>query len=326
MLRRLALVLAFVALVATTAAADEVVLKNGGLIRGRVVSEDEREVVVQTDAGPVKIPRAKVREVVRSQVPPPPTPGPTEPAQAGDDAAARVDAEAAARGTVLLFGYDDCDRELLDEIARGVRRSLALRVEVLAARPRPDEAQLVQNREQGILALAASVGEPIDAPPDELERRLRTSLERDPRPMARQALKTLDDMIAPKLNARVLGSQSAMVAKDRLAAPGVIAVLGVTGRDLSLPDMNFVFGRVYKTEKAGAMSYYRFLDTDRRETLRRAVSEAVFLLAWALGVERCPTPTCAGASTNGVAQHDRKSAELCGTCREKVDAALAKRR
>lgn len=324
---RSTIILSLAMLLPAIAWADEVVLKNGGLIRGRVLSEDEDEVVVQTDSGPVKIQRAKVREVVRSRSPQPAGPVDDPPgARAAEGRADGEDAAAAERGTLLLFGYDDCDRELLEEIARGVRRSLSIRVEVLSERPRVDEAQLVDNRERGILTLAEGVGEPITGTPDEIERRMRQRLERDPRPDARRALAVLDDMVSRKLNARVLATQSGKLAKERLAAPGVLAVLGVTGRDMSLPDMNFVFGRAYKDEKAAAMSYYRFLDADRRETVRRAVSEAVFLLAWVVGVERCPTRTCAGASTNGVEQHNMKRGELCAPCREKFDEALGKRR
>lgn len=73
-MRRLGSALLAVLLFASACRGDEVLLRSGGTIRGRVISEDEREVVVQTDAGPVKIPRAKVREVLRSQAPPPPTP------------------------------------------------------------------------------------------------------------------------------------------------------------------------------------------------------------------------------------------------------------
>lgn len=319
-----------VAAVAATARADEVVLKNGGLLRGRVVSEDENEVVLQTDSGPVKIPRDKVKEVVRSKGSPPPAESASgedakpEPERKGSDAdrAARV-----ARGTLLLFGYDDCDRELLQEIASGVRDSLAIEVEVLTQRPRADEAEIVDNREQGLRTLAEAIGEPLTGTPDELERRMRAKLDRDPRPMAKQARKTLDDMVARKLNARVLGTQAAKVAPDRLAQRGVLAAIGVTGRDMSLPDMNFVFGRIYKEKKAGAMSYYRFKDEgERRDTVRRSVSEAVFLLAQTLGAERCTTRTCAAAPTNGVQQHDMKRTELCAPCRERFDAALSKKR
>lgn len=311
---------------ALAATADEVLLTSGGSIRGRVLSEDDEEVVVQTDAGQVKLPRAKVRQVIRSQGGParPPATPPTPPA--ATEAAAPGDPEAAARGTLLLFGHADCDATLVEEIAAGLRRSVRLRVEVLPARPRADESEPVENRASVVRELAGIVNEPDKGDLDDLERRVRAKLARDARPIARQAEATLDDQIRPRLNARVLATQAKMVAGERLADPDVLAVLGVTQRDTSIPGMNIVFGRVFPADKAGNMSCYRFQDPSREQLVRRSVSEAVFLVLRLFDVQRCPIPSCAGAPTNGTAQHDQKGTALCPQCKAGLDAALARRR
>jgi hypothetical protein len=66
---------------ALAAYADEVVLKNGGLIRGEVVRETEKTITIKTDSGLVPIPRKRVKEIIRSKKrkPKTDTPSPTTP-------------------------------------------------------------------------------------------------------------------------------------------------------------------------------------------------------------------------------------------------------
>jgi outer membrane protein assembly factor BamB len=59
------------------ATADEVVLKNGGVIRGTITTENDREVVIQTDLGPMKVSRSQVREIRRDGGAEPPMEGTT---------------------------------------------------------------------------------------------------------------------------------------------------------------------------------------------------------------------------------------------------------
>lgn len=65
-MRLLALLLAFAA---PLAAEDAVHLKHGGALHGLVVEENEREVVLELEAGRIAIPRSKVRLVERNATP-----------------------------------------------------------------------------------------------------------------------------------------------------------------------------------------------------------------------------------------------------------------
>lgn len=75
----LALALACLAALAAPAPADEIVLTNGRVIVGRVVSEDGDQVKVEMDGGTMTWPRSQVREIRRKPLPekrPAPAPAP----------------------------------------------------------------------------------------------------------------------------------------------------------------------------------------------------------------------------------------------------------
>lgn len=303
------------ALAASLARADEVILKNGGAIRGRIVSEDDAQVVIETDAGKVSIARARIREVMRSQPQPPPR-----------DEPAPGDAPAAPSRTLLLFAFDGADARVVEAAAGRVRVALGIAVEVLPDRPAPDERDPIDRRELLLPRFAQELKVDPSGSLEQLEQRLRAALAKDPRPEGRRAEAVLDDACQVRLSVARLGGQAVAVAGDRLKAPGVIGVIGVTNRDMTTPELNFLFGHGDRRARAGVASYLRFsAEGLRRDVLAHRL--AVQLLSTTgvlLGLGRCEEASCARAFPNNLEEHDRKREGFCGRCRPVVEAALGR--
>ncbi len=96
--------------------------------------------------------------------------------------------------------------------------------------------------------------------------------------------------------------------------------LAITGVDLYVPQLNFVFG---EAELGGQFaiislarlhqSFYGFPD-DRALFLERTVKEAVHELGHALGLRHCPNPECVMHFSNSLVDTDRKKAVFCSSC------------
>jgi predicted Zn-dependent protease len=301
----------------TLARADEVILKNGGAIQGRIVSEDEQKVVVETKAGKVTIERARIREVVRSQArPQPETSPPVAPTP-----------DPAAPFTLLVFGFDGADRRLITEVTRRVTTALGprLRITPIAERPKPDERDLIDKRAEHLPAMARSLQVDPTGSPEQLAARLRAALQADPRPEVRQYEAVLDDICRPRLAVARLEAQAAASAGERLRDPSVLGVVGVTGRDISTPELNFLFGHADRGLRAGVVSYLRFADPTFDVVAHRAAVQLLSTTGVLLGLGRCEDVTCARAYPKNLAEHDRKQEQFCAACRRVVDAALAPR-
>lgn len=312
------LAIACAAALASTARADEVILKTGGAIRGRIVSESEQEVVIETGAGTVKVERARIREVTRSpRQPPARTPA------AEEDVPAPAPPAATPTRTLLVFAFDGADAALVADAAARAGKVLGVAVEVLPGRPKPDERVLIDRRTPALRKLAEALGLDAGGSPEQLEGRIRGALRGDPRPEARQVEAQLDQPLPPCLAAERLEAQGAELARARLADPAVVGVIGVTERDMTTPGLNFVFGHGDRAARAGVASYVRF---GGRDVVRGVVAHrlAVQLLSTTgvlLGLGRCQDPTCVRAFPNDREEHDRKRA-FCAACRPKVEAAL----
>jgi archaemetzincin len=106
--------------------------------------------------------------------------------------------------------------------------------------------------------------------------------------------------------------------------PGEEVVLGVTGVDLMVPGLNFVFGLADPGSGAAVISLARLYPEfygqprDPRRFKERAVKEAVHELGHLLGLGHCPDPACVMSFSNSLADTDRKGQGFCRACRERL--------
>jgi len=98
-------------------------------------------------------------------------------------------------------------------------------------------------------------------------------------------------------------------------------VLGVTGVDLFVPELNFVFGLADSLHKWAIISTARLqpefygLPSNPQLVRERALKEAIHELGHLLGLGHCPNPACIMFFSNSLADTDRKGPGFCPECR-----------
>ena len=110
---------------------------------------------------------------------------------------------------------------------------------------------------------------------------------------------------------------------ERMADPDA-RVLGVTGCDLFVPVLTFVFGEAPLDGNCAVVSTARLQEEfyglpARHDLLReRLVKEASHELGHTFGLRHCDNWRCVMASSHAVERLDVKGAEFCGDCRRPV--------
>jgi archaemetzincin len=119
-------------------------------------------------------------------------------------------------------------------------------------------------------------------------------------------------------------SSEMLQAMQRYVGPDSWRVLGVTGVDLYIPILTFVFGEAQIGGPCGLVSAHRLrqefygLPPDRAILQQRLLKEAVHELGHTLDLTHCDDYQCAMAPSHAVEWIDLKDSMLCGTCQARV--------
>ncbi len=101
-------------------------------------------------------------------------------------------------------------------------------------------------------------------------------------------------------------------------------ILGVTGVDLYVPGLNFVFGLADPRSRGAIISLARLYPEfygqprDPRLFKERALKEAIHELGHLWGLGHCPNAACIMFFSNSLTDTDRKGPEFCAKCRGKL--------
>jgi archaemetzincin len=110
---------------------------------------------------------------------------------------------------------------------------------------------------------------------------------------------------------------------EQTSQPGT-RLLGVTGCDLFVPVLTFVFGEAQLAGNCATVSMARLGEEfyglpPREELLReRLIKEAIHELGHTFGLQHCQDWECVMASSHGVERLDVKGADFCPRCRKAI--------
>lgn len=99
-----------------------------------------------------------------------------------------------------------------------------------------------------------------------------------------------------------------------------LKMVGVTGRDLFIPVLTFVYGQAQLGGQAAIVSLARLrqefygLPANREVFLERARKETLHEAGHAFGLVHCADPGCAMSLATNIGQIDRKRAAFCAVC------------
>ncbi len=104
-------------------------------------------------------------------------------------------------------------------------------------------------------------------------------------------------------------------------------VLGVTGGDLFVPVLTYVFGEAQLEGKVAVVSSHRLreefygLQADENIFRTRLIKESIHELGHTFGLIHCSNYLCVMHSSTGVEEIDIKTEKFCEDCREKIPSA-----
>ena len=120
-------------------------------------------------------------------------------------------------------------------------------------------------------------------------------------------------------NAEVLVSQ----CMGALSSPSRFCV-GLTGADLYVPRLNFVFGLALRREGLAIVSWHRLRDEDGALVTRLA-KEVIHEVGHLEGLDHCPNRSCVMWFSNTLRETDGKGPDFCTECAGKRQGAQPSR-
>jgi archaemetzincin len=106
----------------------------------------------------------------------------------------------------------------------------------------------------------------------------------------------------------------------RRVTPGALKLVALTGRDLFVPVLTFVYGHAQLGGRLAVVSVARLrqefygLPPNREILLERALKEALHETGHTFGLVHCGERECAMSLSTNVGQIDRKRAGFCPSC------------
>ena len=138
----------------------------------------------------------------------------------------------------------------------------------------------------------------------------------------------LDPQFAFHAERQQFHSSEIIQAMQRHAANGAWRVLGITGVDLYIPILTFVFGEAQMGGPCAVVSAHRLtqqfygLPPDPDLFLQRLIKEAVHEVGHTLDLTHCDDYSCAMAPSHAVEWIDLKEAVLCSSCQDRALEAV----
>lgn len=124
-------------------------------------------------------------------------------------------------------------------------------------------------------------------------------------------------------------STEVLASMNARPTPDTWRLLAVTGHDLYIPILTFVFGEAQLNGRCAIVSYHRLgqefygLPGDPKLFHKRLLKESVHELGHTLTLPHCDDYQCVMAPSHGVEWIDLKSSRFCGGCRSSVPSRAA---
>jgi len=99
---------------------------------------------------------------------------------------------------------------------------------------------------------------------------------------------------------------------ERFSSPGRFCV-GLTGLDLYVPSLNFVFGLAMKSEGLAVVSWHR-LKSEGDVFVARLAKEIIHEVGHLEGLDHCANESCVMWFSNTLSETDRKGLDFCPSC------------
>jgi archaemetzincin len=136
----------------------------------------------------------------------------------------------------------------------------------------------------------------------------------------------LDPAFAYHAERQQFHSSEILQSMHALPRPNDCHLLGVTGMDLYIPILKYVFGEAQLGGPCAVVSFHRlrqeFYGLDRDDALfgERLLKECIHELGHTLDLRHCPDYRCAMASAHAVEWIDLRENGLCNSCRRQIDS------
>lgn len=123
---------------------------------------------------------------------------------------------------------------------------------------------------------------------------------------------------------------STAILRDLIARrpPDAVRLLGITGKDIFIPMLSFIFGQAQLGGRIALISLARLdqrfyqLPADPVLFFDRIAKEAIHELGHTFGLTHCNETTCAMSLSTNIAQVDAKAGAFCGACQTMLQDAI----